>query len=312
MKRLRHEGDVDFNIGNLKVDGDIEIEGSIKSRFRVEATGDVYVGGSVERRARIHAGGNLLVQRGIVGAILSVGGDLHARFIQDSEVEVGGDLIVRNYVQDSDVQVQRKATIQGNEGGSKQLCVLGGVMAASLEVAAQTIGSEYRKQTRVIAGLDPALEGRLEKYKKGLAFSDLRSRRALKALESVIGNRGWQSNPVAALKNVPPGRREFLVRQLKEVEAMKQLKESLKHHIGSLSEARVEVASRARIRVPGMAFQKVIVQVGEVYQMLDKEVLSVIFRLNHENTRIVQELLSGEGLLDGSEDEGQSEAEQSE
>ena len=96
MNRLRHPGDVDYKTGNLKVEGDAEIEGTVKSRFKVEATGDVYIGGTVERRAQITAGGSVVVQRGIVGAKVKAEGNLCARFIQESEVEVGGDILVRN------------------------------------------------------------------------------------------------------------------------------------------------------------------------------------------------------------------------
>ncbi len=295
MKRFQYEGDVDYKIGNLQIEGDVEIEGSVKSRFRVEATGDVYIGETVERNARVTAGGNVVVQRGIVAARVKVGGDLYVRFIQDSEVVVGGDLVVRNYVQDSQVQVQRKAMVQGNEGGERQLCLLGGLLTAALEIDAASIGSEYRRQTRVMAGMDPKLEARLEKYRKGLAFSDLRSRRAMRAVGMVIGRADWKKNPAAAIHQVPPGRRAFLTRQLNEIQAMKKLNTSLEHHIGTLEKERTEVAGRARVRVLGKAFQKVVVQIGEVYQMLDKDVSAVIFHLNHERTQVVQELL-GAGL----------------
>ena len=291
MQRFQHRGNVDYRIGHIQMEGDVEIEGTVKSRFKVEATGDVYISGFVERGGKVAAGGNVVVKGGIIGAKVKAGGSLYAHFIQDSEVEIGVGLMVRNYVQESQVEVYGKATVQGNEGGERQLCLLGGTLVATSEVDTVSIGSAYGRQTRVVVGVDPEVESRLEKYQKGLAFSHLRSRRAMRTVETAISGKDRKKDLAAAIRQMPPGRREFLTRQLKEMETLKKLKVSLKHHSGDLEKVQTEIAGRAQIRVPGSAFQKVTVQIGKVYKELEEEVRRVVFHLNREGTQIAQELL---------------------
>ena len=291
MQRLRQRGDLDYRVGNLKIEGDVELEGTVRSRFVIEATGDVYVGGTVEGNAQIVAGGNVIVQRGIVGAKVKAEGDLHARFIQDSEVNVGGDLVVRNYIRDSEVQVQGKATIQGNEGGDRHLCLLGGTLLARAGVDAASIGSVYGRETSVMAGIDLAIEKHLERYRKGLAFADLRSRRASRALESAVGGMNGKGKLAEAIGRASGGRRDFAIRRMKELEALQKLKVSLEHHLEGMTVERSEIAGRARVRVTGKAFEKVTIQIGEASRLLDEEMRAAVFHLNEGHTQIGQSLL---------------------
>ncbi|WP_198508472.1 FapA family protein [Bacillus xiapuensis] len=47
LSRLVHEGDVDLSSGNLRFQGDIEVQGSIQEKMKVEAEGDIDVKGQV-------------------------------------------------------------------------------------------------------------------------------------------------------------------------------------------------------------------------------------------------------------------------
>ncbi len=287
MQRFRQNGDVDYQVGNIKMEGDVEIEGTVKSRFTVEATGDVLIDGAVERGARVVAGGNLVVQRGIIGARVKAGGNLYALFIQDSEVTVGGDLLVRKYCQNSEVQVQGKATIQGDQGGQRQLCLLGGTLLAAQEIDAASIGSSYGRDTRAVVGVDPEVEARLEKYSKGLSFCDIRMQRAMRTLESQIGPLDRKGAVVGAIQNARPGQREFMRTQLKEISGNQKLKVSLEHHLEDLRIQRVAAAARAQIRVSETAFQRTNLQIGRVYQALDENIQGGVFQLDEERERIV-------------------------
>ncbi|MDP2734760.1 MAG: FapA family protein [bacterium] len=248
--------------------------------------------GTVEQRAEIIAGGDVVVRGGIIGARVQAGGSLYAKFIQDSEVEVGEDLVVRNYVQQSQVQVQRKATIQGDEGGPRQLCVLGGALQAGVSVEAASIGSAYGRQTRVVAGVDPEVEARLARYRRGLSFAETQSRRVMRSILNATGGSGHKRAIEKALQEAPKGRREFLMDLLKKMQEVAKLHESLDHHIEELKEAQKETAGRGRIRVTGTAFPKVTMQLGETYQILSEEVAAVTFYLNKEQ-QIARDLLAG-------------------
>ena len=286
QKRFKHQGDVDFHLGNVKMEGDVEIDGSVKSRFRVEASGDVYVSGAVESRAEVIAGGNVVVQRGVIGAKVKAGGNFHARFVQESTVEVGGNLLVRNFVRESEVQVVGKAIVQGNEGGERHLCLLGGVLFAGHEIEASSLGAAYGRPTRVLTGVDVEAEQQLERYRKGLGFSDLQMRRAIRGLG---GFAKGGSGVAETIRRLPVKRKQFVLSQLKELNRLKQLRASLVHYIAEFEEQRKAAAAGARVKVAGVAFSKVQLQIGSLHQLLDREISSVVFRLNEKADAIVHD-----------------------
>jgi uncharacterized protein (DUF342 family) len=293
MNRFAHRGNVDYATGNLDMEGDVEIEGSVKSRFVVKATGDVLIGGTLERRSTVIAGGNVIVKAGIINAKVKAGGSVFASFIQESDVEAGENLLVRNYTQESNIRVGKKATVQGNEGGERQLCLLGGVLLAGEVVDATSIGGTYGRGTRVVVGISPDLEARQAKYKKGLSFADLTIRRTMRALQSAVPGATSPAAIVVAIKRAPPNRQEFLAKRLKEMETLNKLKTSLDYHLGEIERQKEEFAARAEIRVPGTVFQKVTVQIGRVYELLEADKKAVLFKLNKNGDRIVPRVMGG-------------------
>ena len=85
---LTIQRDVDFQVGNVDFDGDVLIRGDVLDLFQVQARRGVVVQGLIEG-ARIECGGDLTVAGGIAGkqkAVLSVGGKLRARFIDNATV----------------------------------------------------------------------------------------------------------------------------------------------------------------------------------------------------------------------------------
>lgn len=111
------KGDVDLRSGNVHYDKDVEIFGSVRPGFAVDAGGDVHVYGSVEGGA-VHSGGSVTVDGGVMGneanpAVVAAKGDVHIgrgrfariesksgrvianRALEHSEVRAAGDLILR-------------------------------------------------------------------------------------------------------------------------------------------------------------------------------------------------------------------------
>lgn len=284
LQLYRHQGDVDYRVGNIKMEGDVAIEGSIKNRFRVEATGDVYISGVVERRAQIVAGGNVIVQRGIVGAEVRARGSLFARFIQESKINIEGDLVVRNHISDSGVVVYGKALIQGDEGGQRQLCLLGGDLFAGASVDAASLGSPYGRVTGVTTGIDLEVEKQYERYQKGLAFCDLQIRRAMRGLGGVDIRK-----MLAMSKSMSPSRKKFFRKMMHDLEELQTLRGSLTHYLGTFKDRQEQIASQAFIRVHLSAFQKVTLQIQDRRLMLTEDVQKTLFRLNDAQDAIVRE-----------------------
>lgn len=291
MQRFRYQGDVDYKLGNVQFDGDVEIGGKVKSRFRIEASGDVYIDGLVEHHALIIAKGDVVVRGGIIGGKVHAGGSVYAKFVQEAEIESGQDVVVRNYVRDSQIRAQRKATIQGDEGGQKQLCVIGGVLQAGLGVEASSVGTMHGRQTRVVAGVDREVENLLNRYRKGLAFCEKRNRQATRSIMAITGGSSHVRALEKALKEVSEGQRKFLVGILKELQELDKLGISLRHYVKEFEAKQTEMENRAQIRITGTAFPRVTVQIGEVYRVLKEEVQRAVFQLDETSRQITQTLL---------------------
>ena len=135
-----------------------------------------------------------------------------------------------------------------------------------------------------------AVEAQLEKYRKGRAFADMRARRAMRAL----GIEGQNKEAlVASIRSVAGHRRAFLLGQLKDLDAMSKLRESLDHHIREVKKRREEIRARARVRVPGCVYKRVTVQIGQVYKEIDEDTRGVAYRLNKKGDAIAQERIGG-------------------
>lgn len=292
MKRFSHDGNIDYRVGNIDIDGDVEIAGSIKSRFSVRATGDIIVGEGIDMNAQIEAGGNIIVQRGIHKAQVKAGGDLFVRFIQDANIEIGGDLLVKNYIQNSDVLVNGKATIQGNEGGQKQLCLLGGTLIAGSLIDVASIGASHGRLTQVMAGFFPDIEKTINRYKKGVDFCNMRLRRSTRTLESILGEIQNPTEQMAMLKKTPHHKRQIALDRLKEYQSLTQMKESLEHHIVELEKQIQKLLHKTEIRVKGSCFRKTNLQIGQIYETLSIDEKEVVFCLSPKGNKLARRPLT--------------------
>lgn len=60
-------GDVDFDVGNIDIPGDVEIRGLVGSGSSVTVGGTISVAGTTEPGATLQVGGDVLVGQGILG-----------------------------------------------------------------------------------------------------------------------------------------------------------------------------------------------------------------------------------------------------
>jgi hypothetical protein len=83
---------VDFQVGNVNFDGDVLVGGNVLDLFGVKCTRDLVVRGVIEA-AQIEVGGNLVAGGGVAGkekGVVTVGGEVKARFIDNATVTAGG------------------------------------------------------------------------------------------------------------------------------------------------------------------------------------------------------------------------------
>ncbi len=152
-------GDLDSGIGNIDFLGSVTIMGSVKSGYTIKAEGSVEVKGSVED-AIIIAGGDILLSYGIQGiekGKLIAGGNVIAKFIQNTTVEARRDVVAEAIIHSS-VSAGNSIKVEGGKG-----TIVGGSVAATNMIFAKSIGSPMGTSTEVQIGILPSL---YQKHKK--------------------------------------------------------------------------------------------------------------------------------------------------
>ncbi len=151
-------GDVDYSTGNIRFVGNVQIRGSVKPGFLIEAEGDVNISGWVDS-ASIICQGALVVGGGIQGqgrGTIRAGGDITTRFIENCDVSAEGSIKVGEDIMHSVVSAGR-----GIEVGGRRGLIVGGIVRATDFVQCKVLGASLGTPTVVEVGTDP---GMFEQY----------------------------------------------------------------------------------------------------------------------------------------------------
>lgn len=177
---------VDISTGNIRASARVEIEGSVRDGFVVEANGDVLVHGDVEGAIVSSKNGSVTVMRGVQGHIK---GELHAkksiraRFIENVRiVEAGEDVVVDEHILHSRVSALRKVIVGGEPG---HIC--GGEVRAVVSIECRQLGAPSYTKTTVQIGDFTALPlyARVSELKKQIYDLEIESGEGRKALEEL-------------------------------------------------------------------------------------------------------------------------------
>ncbi len=143
---------IDYSTGNIDFDGSVVIKGTIADGFELKATGDIEVG-SFLGRVKIIGNKNILIRSGINGnndAYLEAGGDIYAKYIEQTKLVAKGSLFVEELILHSDIQVDNNLILKG-----KRAEIIGGNIIAGGNVWSKKIGSQNGVKTNISAGIKP-------------------------------------------------------------------------------------------------------------------------------------------------------------
>lgn len=170
--------DVDNSTGNINFVGNVSVRGNVLSGFVVEAGGNVEVWGVVEG-AVIKAGGDIILRRGMQGmgkGVLISGGDIIARYIENSNVEAKNN-IKSEAIMHSYVKCGNKLELSGKKG-----LLVGGSCKVGKEITAKVIGSYMATVTDIEVGVDPTIRERYKSAKDEIATIETDLKKAEQAI----------------------------------------------------------------------------------------------------------------------------------
>jgi uncharacterized protein len=142
-------GDIDYATGNISFMGNLQIKGTIRGGFEVEAAGNIWVGGSVED-ANVTAGGDLEIVGGASGSGnggLKCGGALKARHFQNFSAHALTIEALEDMVHCT-VWAERSITARS---------IVGGTISAGASIGVDSIGTTAEPRTVIDLGGTSAL-----------------------------------------------------------------------------------------------------------------------------------------------------------
>ncbi|MDF2565108.1 MAG: hypothetical protein K0Q53_1503 [Massilibacillus sp.] len=155
------EGDVDYNTGNIDFKGSVIVKGTVQPDFCVKAGGNVEVcgnicGGTVEANSIIVRNGIQGMSRGVIKARerLVVG------FIENATVYADEDVIVSDFIMNSNVFAGSRVIIEGRRG-----LIRGGRISAGQVIRAATVGNKSGVTTELEVSINPFLKDELLKLR---------------------------------------------------------------------------------------------------------------------------------------------------
>ncbi len=255
---VRHDGDVDLHSGHLKMEGAITVTGSVRDGFIVYGTGPVEILGEVEG-ATVLSGADIDVKGPVLGrssGLVSATGHLRARRAQNARLRCGETI---------ELQVDAIDTIAHATNIVVGGTVRGGSTKAELTLAVKDAGGPSATAT----------------LRAGVPFEGLEDAELAMALVA-RRNRGRKAAPRMGGRSRGGG-------ALRANSAERAFTALQRHHQHERQRA-CEVLARVEVR--GVAYEGVIIGVGERSHTLRETVRRAVFRLDPKTLEIRQEDLT--------------------
>jgi uncharacterized protein (DUF342 family) len=142
--------DIDFKTGNIVSRDALEIRGSVKPKFRVNALGDILIRGNIEK-AQVRSDANVVVQTGMVGdhSVIRCRGDVDIQFVERGPIFAGGSILVRKS------GYYCRLHTDGNLNSAPGSRILASQLVAAGSLVVDTIGSTNAEPSLLAAAVSP-------------------------------------------------------------------------------------------------------------------------------------------------------------
>ena len=269
-------GNVDFKTGNIDFSGSVDIKGSVVSGFKIKAEGDINVGGVVNQGAELIAGGNINIHQGVLGrenTKLIAKGSIFAQYIQNSIIESKSDVVVKDYIMGSLIKSGGSVITPDKESKTRSKgSIMGGEIIAKKSVIANSIGSEYTPNTKIIVGVDYEFDKKFKNFQKYLEYCEIQISKLEKSLKLGLQN---MSILMEKIKKLPPEKQKPFLNSFKKLNETNLLKKRILEKRDKLIKEADFLAKDASITVHNDIFDRVFIQVGEAKYKTENSISKV-------------------------------------
>lgn len=250
---------VDNSTGNITFIGNVVVKGNVLTGFSIKAGGNIEVQGVVEG-AILEAEENIILYRGMQGinrGSLKAGGNITAKYIENSVIEAGGD-IQSNAIMHSTVKAGGFINLEGRKG-----LLVGGVIRSGLGIDAKTIGSPMATVTDIEVGIDPNVIEKYKTLKEEVEALENEYRKAIQIVNSLVQIKN-------KIKQLPEDKEEMLSKYLRTEKFLKAKMETDKIEIATL-ETKIQDRNEGRVKAHNLIYPGVKIGIGSVLTYVREE-----------------------------------------
>lgn len=138
-------GELDIEHGNIVFNGDVEINGDVRSGLKIDTEGSIFIHGHVGN-CKLKAKGNITIEKGVQGkngCEIYAGGDVAGSFLESCTIRAEGN-VYANSMLNCRVFSRKQVIVMSKTGH-----IIGGAVIGIQGVTAKTIGNDAFTTTKV-------------------------------------------------------------------------------------------------------------------------------------------------------------------
>ncbi len=257
-------GDADLSTGNINFPGDVVIYGKVCTGVSIKVGGNLTVNGNVET-AVIDVGKDIIFRSGMQGgykAKVSAGGDITAKFIENTKVRAGGT-IRAEVLMNTNVEYCEKLIVDGNKAA-----IIGGSVTALQGIYAGSIGNEAEIPTGINVGVSKDVYVRKEILIKKIEKNEINIKRievGIKQFQELM-----EKDP--RIKKDDPRKAQLIRAKIQDNVILSQDRAEL-----SKLESLIERGKNAYVRVSGYVYPRVSVSAESMVMTTKDKEMAVEF-----------------------------------
>jgi hypothetical protein len=269
-------GDVDLKTGNVMFLGTVIVQGNVEDGFSVKASGNIEVRGSVGK-CEIVAEGDIIIHQGMAGkggGSIQAGKNIWSKFIENSSVEAGENVIVSDGLINTTIVANKKIICQG-----KRAAIVGGQYRACEEINAKTLGSPVGGTETVLeVGYDPKSKAKMDQ----LQAQALQIKRQAEEFDKNIAT----LNATKKQKKALPDDKEALLQDyIQRREELVAEVRSLAKEIETIQSYLNGLKTKGRISASGRVYPGVKLVIKDVKEDVKTEQKAITFYLENQMIR---------------------------
>ncbi|MCK5541943.1 MAG: DUF342 domain-containing protein [Desulfobacterales bacterium] len=178
-------GDVNYQTGHIKYDGNIKIKGCIKDGFEVRGND---ISAQEIQGGIVHSEGNINIVNGVNEAVIYAKGNVYAKFVHNSKIVCMGNVYITKEVVDSQIETSGACITKDGK-------IISCKITAKMGVFAKQIGTELSEPNIIRTGRDVFVNKELAAIKNKISTFIKETNKETKKLENLIDkNKEYHKN----------------------------------------------------------------------------------------------------------------------